>query len=71
MQCTSTEFFGRKSTMHGRMHYEREFNVLLTCQKFVAYLENVIECLPVCKMSGGDVVEVFKTTPTRKHHLPF
>ena len=53
--------------MHGRMHYEQEFNDLLTCQKIDAYLENVIECLPLCKMSGGDMVEMFKTAPTRKH----
>ena len=30
------------------------------------YLENVVECLPICKMSGGDSVEVFQTAPPRK-----
>jgi hypothetical protein len=66
MQCTRTEFFGRKSTIHGRMHYECEFNDWLFAKKNCAYLENVIECLPIRKMCCGDMVEVFQTTPTRK-----
>jgi hypothetical protein len=38
-----------------------------TSTKIGTYLEDVIECSPICKMSGGDGVEVFQTTPSRKY----
>ena len=67
MQWTRTEFFGRKSTMHGKIHYGHEFNDLLACQKMSAYLKNVVKCLPICKMSGGDIVEMLQIAPPRKN----
>lgn len=44
-----------------------KLTTLSLCQKNGAYLENVVECLTVRKMSGGNTVEVFQTTPLRKH----
>ncbi len=40
---------------------------LLTSTKIGTNLENVVECLPICKVSGGDGVEVFQTTPPREY----
>ena len=67
MQWTRTEFFGRKSMMHGKIHYGHKFNDLLACQKMSAYLKNVVKCLPICKVSSGDVVEMLQIAPPRKN----
>jgi hypothetical protein len=40
---------------------------LWACRKISAYLENVVKCLPVCKVSGGDIVEMLHIAPPRKH----
>ena len=36
-------------------------------KKITAYLKNVVKCLPICKMSGGDIVKMLQIAPPRKH----
>jgi len=59
--------------MHGRMHYKCELMIAswMTDSSLLikkdTYLENVVECLTIRKISGGDIVEVLQISPPRKH----